>query len=105
MPIDSVFSLFDSGTISTGMEKVAPGGVKMKLLPMPLEKRDAGEAARLFAILLSISGEVAIGLFTNWLFEKLRSSKRPSVKINRRMVESITKDGIQRVIEEEIESR
>jgi len=37
---ESLFALFESKTISSGMTHEAPGGVTLQLGDMPMEKRD-----------------------------------------------------------------
>src|ERR1039457_3910277 len=70
----------------------------------------AEEGFRYFAgpvllIAVTLGKDAGKKLFVDWLCEKVKKSKRPSLKINRRIVETITPEAIERVIEEQIEIR
>jgi hypothetical protein len=102
-PRDMV-ALFDSKTISTGMSREAPGGATIRLGAM-MEKRGVPSIqAYLFPILIDLGREVAIAVFSAWLYDRLKgkSEERKFIRVNRVMVE-VTPEAITKVLTESIE--
>jgi len=52
--------------------------------------------------ILDLSHDVILGLFTNWLYDKLKNKNIEKITFNRKVVTEITEQGIRQVIEEEI---
>jgi hypothetical protein len=120
MPLEIEFSInvicdvFESRTIAVGMKREAPGGATLTILPGDIQTRSlpptmAYDALPFSAVLVEFakdSREIAVGLFVNWLFQKLTSQKgqQKRVRINRKWVE-ISKDGLVKAITESIEYR
>lgn len=105
----AMYALFDSKTISTGMKREAPGGATIQLLEMPMEKRDRQyiQALAFVPILVEfakVGKDVAVGVFSAWLYDKLKgkSEERKFIRVNRVMVE-VTPEAITKVLTESIE--
>lgn len=97
--------LFDSNTISPGMTYEAPGGVTLELGQM-FEKRGGLpdiQATAFIPVLATVGSTVALGLFTNWLYDRLKGDgkTRRMVSINRTIVE-VTPEAITKVLKESI---
>lgn len=106
IPFDTMHSVFESNSISTGMTIEAPGGVRLEVLPGGVQKRSFGQVeAALFTIAVTLATDAGKKLFVDWLCEKIKKSRRPSIAINRHIVEKITPEGIERTIDEQIEMR
>lgn len=99
----SVCDLYGSNSLTWGEPKEVPGGATITLIPV-LERRSGitQDAAPAIEFILSITGTVALSVLSNYIYDKLKSSKY-SVKasINRRITE-IDAGEIKRIIEEEI---
>jgi hypothetical protein len=55
VPLDSIFEVFETKSIATGMMKVAPGNVTMRVLPGRVQKRSLTyDAAPVFTIASSM---------------------------------------------------
>lgn len=111
VPQFALFEIFESKSIEQGMTHDAPGGVRLELGRMPMEKRGGGlthDALPIATVLLSVGTSVAVNLFSSWLYEKLRANKAiramrvTRIRINRAEVE-ITPEAITRAISESIE--
>lgn len=84
------------------MTKDVPGWAVIKLLPTRETRGVMCDAAPVLHIAVEFGADVAVGLFANWLYEKLKDTKQPRIRINRQWVET-TSDGIKKAIKEEIE--
>lgn len=104
-PIYALTGLFESTKIPTGTRREVPGSAIIELGPMPVEQRDnrfAYDAAPILTMFVHIGSDVAVGLFTAWLYDKLKTAKVRRIKINRRSIE-VTPEGILKAVEESIE--
>ena len=115
VPHFALFDVFESNSVEQGMTREAPGGARLELGRMPMEKRGGGlthDALPIATMLLSFGATVAVGvtinLFSNWLYDKLKANKAiramhvTKIRINRTEVE-LTLEGISRAISESIE--
>jgi len=96
--------LFDSNSISVGMKRDVPGGAKIELGELPLQKRDIGAALCLIPIVLTFGRDVAVGVLGSWLYDKLKTKHVRELRINGIQIE-ITKEAITKVIVESVEFR
>jgi hypothetical protein len=105
----ALFRLFETKKVSIGQTHEAPGGATLRAIPSDwmIEQRGSRVYAAGFdTILVSFASGVALNVFSNWLYDKLKDIEPPLVrklKINRVEIE-ITPDGITRAIKEPIES-
>ena len=104
-----VFRLFETKKkISLGDTHEAPGGAILRTVPSDrMERRNWNwhiYATAFDTVLVKFAGEIALGLFVAWLYDKLKDVEPPirKLKINRSEVE-ITPEGITRAIKESIE--
>ncbi|MGD0422487.1 MAG: hypothetical protein ABSA92_03400 [Candidatus Bathyarchaeia archaeon] len=65
---------------------------------------DSVEAPLITQLILSVSSEVAIGLFVNWLYDRLKADKKAILTIERTEIE-IDKGEITRILTERLEKR
>lgn len=109
VPQSALSLLFDSGQGTTE----APGGVKLELGRAPVEKRsgltwDAFPTAQVLVSASSFARDVVIGVFSAWLYDKLKSDKVSQhmgitkIRVNREVVE-ITPEAIPRAVRECVE--
>ena len=95
------FQMFGKdGSISTGTEIEAPGGIKLTLTEMR-ECRSIGVASVL-AFVVDASVAIDIGLFSAWLYDQVKSPNSVKIKIKEREVH-FDKGEITKAIEREIE--
>jgi hypothetical protein len=95
--------LFEADRFSTGMTKEAPGGVTIQLRPLPIQRRGlAMDSIPMLSIAITARTNIALSLFSNWLYDKLKGSKVRTIRVHRRTVE-VTPDGIYKVIEESMQ--
>jgi hypothetical protein len=110
IPQFALFTVFETNSVKEGMTHDAPGGARLELGRMPIEKRGGLtlDALPIVSLLLSFGGSVAANVFSNWLYEKLKADKATQamhitkIRINRTEVE-ITSEAISRAISESIE--
>ena len=113
VPQTALFRLFDSNSIEQGMTYEAPGGVRLELGKMPMEKRgglthDALPMATVLVVVGKGVATVGLSVFSRWLYDKLKSDKvtqqmgTTKIRINRAEVE-ITPEAITRVLTESVE--
>jgi|GEM_PF-4380452 hypothetical protein len=62
---------------------------------------DSEEALLITQVILTISSQVAIGLFTNWLYDKLKTDNRAKITVERTEVQ-LDKGEIVRIITEKL---
>ena len=111
IPQSALFLLFDSKTTKQGTTGEAPGGVRLELGQMPMEKRSGLtlDALPMATVLVSFASGVAVNLFSAWLYEKLKSDKVSQdmgitkIRVERKEVE-ITPEAITRIMTESIEA-
>jgi hypothetical protein len=104
VPLPCVCDVFETNTITEGMSKDVPGGGTIRLRPMPVQKRAmTQDASPYFVIAASVASTVGLGVFSNWLYDRLKGRPRVRhIRINRRTVE-VTPDGIRRAVAETVE--
>jgi hypothetical protein len=113
IPQFALNGVFESNSLEQGMTHEAPGGARLELGQMQMEKRggltlDALPMATVLVTLGGIAGTVVVNLFSNWLYDKLKADKATQalritkIRINRTEVE-ITPEAISRAISESIE--
>lgn len=90
------------GNLSAGTVVDVPGGAKV-LFQGAIIRRAVGIPEILQFIVDAATG-VDIGLFSAWLYDKVKDRPVERVMINRRVVTEITEYGIRQVLEEEIRS-
>jgi hypothetical protein len=96
--------LFDSNSISVGMKRDVPGGAKIELGELPLQKRDIGAVQCLVPIVLTFGRDVVVGVLVSWLYEKLTTKHVRELLINHTRIE-ITEEAITKVIIESTKIR
>ena len=98
-----LFELFEAHKISTGMTREVPGDASIRYLPHTQEEhRGLGALGPVFSLLLSTGKDIAVGVLSAWLYDRLNKSNVRTVRINRQITE-LTPEGIQRAIQESIE--
>jgi hypothetical protein len=110
VPQSALFLLFDSNSIAQGMTREAPGGARLELGRMPMEKRGGLtlDTLPMVTMLVSFAGGVAVNVFSAWLYEKLKSDKMSQhvgitkIRIDRKEV-AINPEAITRIVTESIE--
>ena len=86
-------SIDDDGGIDIGM------GVRIYVLP----KNEADfiiETTEVIRIAINLGTEVAVGLFTSWLYDSLKEYKQSKVFINDRKIDKCEKTNINEIIKE-----
>jgi hypothetical protein len=101
-PMPALIRVFESNRIERGMTHDAPGGARLELGQMPIEKRTLPYVEPMVTVLVSFAGSVAANLFSTWLYEKLRSARVTTIRINQVEVE-VTPEAITRVIARSVE--
>ncbi len=56
-----------------------------------------------FVAVLTVIGNVAIGVLANWIYGRLKSASPPKIRINKKEITVITEDSITKILEESIE--
>jgi hypothetical protein len=102
VPQFALFKVFESNSIEQGMTHDAPGGARLELGRMPMEKRHVPGLESLATVLVSFGAGVAVNLFSAWLYDKLKSGRVTRIRIDRTEVE-VTPEAITRVITESID--
>lgn len=99
-----LFELLETNKVGDGDSVELPGGANIRYVSSSwIEKRSLGtSAAPVFRFILSQLDGIAIGIVSAWLYDKLKGTDVRAIRIERRTVE-LTRDGIQRAIEESLE--
>jgi hypothetical protein len=99
-----LFKVFESNSVEQGMTHDAPGGARLELGRMPMEKRGGltHDELQMATVLVSFGSGVAVNLFSSWLYDKLKSGRVTRIRIDRAEVE-VTPEAIARVITESID--
>jgi hypothetical protein len=94
VPLDTGFEPFEGAELAEGIE------VSEVLLL-------SDSAPYVFTIFIArdVALPLAVGVVSSWLYGLVARSRRARVTVNRRQVETITRDGLERVIEETLEYR
>ena len=108
-PIDVAFDVFGS-SVATGQTNEAPGGAVLTVIPGRLEKRNmTHDAAPVITAVVTFAtssiSSVALSLFSSWLYDKIKSSKKAAhrrIRIKREWIE-VTPEGIRNAVKESIE--
>lgn len=95
------FLIADSSTIQQGMVIYVPGGAKLHFQGGLVRK--AVDIPEVSQYILQLAVDIDVGLFSAWLYEKLKSRSVERVIINRVEITEITENSIRRVITEQIE--
>ncbi len=90
-------------TLRSGTAVEVPGGVKLQYTGTFVCRSIGIPEVLQFVIDASIS--IDIGLFSAWLYDKVKSKPVERIIVNRRVITTITKETIRQVLEEEIRSR
>lgn len=98
-----LFELFEAHKTSSGMSREVPGGASIRYLPSShIEHRGLGAAAGPVFNLLLTGKDIAVGVLSAWLYDRLKKSNVRTIRIERQIIE-LTPEGIQRAIRESIE--
>ena len=101
-PPIALFALFGCSTVSEGVTHKAPGGATLQLGRMSTEKRRAPGTEPLVTIAVAFASDVAVSLFWNWLYDKLKGNERTrTLRINCVQVE-LAPEAITKAIAESI---
>ena len=95
-------AMLGSHQVSTGDTVVVPGGASLELQGAAGGK--SFDVPSVLQFILHTSAQLELGLFTNWLYDMVKSKNVRSITINRRIVTEVTSEGIRQVLEEEIKS-
>ena len=98
---DFSFDLFETQSLGGGSQKEIPGGGT--LIAQPMMVRKAFGIPRVFEVVLSVGGGVALNVVSSYIYDKLRSHKggEITITINRHEVH-LDRSEIKRIIEEEV---
>ena len=88
--------------LSSGTIVDAPGGTKVAFQYSAIRK--AFGIPEVLQFIVDTATNVEIGLFSAWLYDKVKERQVERIVINRRVVTEITEAGIRQVLEEEIRS-
>lgn len=97
------FLISGSSSMQRGMVIGAPGGAELHYKGTRVRK--AIDIPEISQYILQLAVDVDVGLFSAWLYDKLRSHSVERVVINRVEVLEITENMIRRVISEQTEER
>jgi hypothetical protein len=86
------------------MTRDVPGGAKIVLGELPLQKRHIALVECLVPVSLTFGGSVAVNLLSSWLYDKLKTKHVRKLRINGIQIE-ITQEAITKVIVESVEFR
>ncbi len=89
-------------SLSAGTVVDVPGGAKVVFQGAIIRKSFGIPEVLQFIVDAAVS--VDLGLFSAWLYEKVKDKAVERIVINRRVVTEITEHGIRQVLEEEIRS-
>jgi len=117
VPIYALFAVFEGKkTVSGGEVHEVPGVATIQLAPSRVERRyspDYGVQAHVLPHLpiliefAKVGKDVAIGVFSAWLYDRLKSGSRgkltPTIRINQKTIEITTPEDIVKICEESIE--
>ena len=90
-------------TLRSGTAVSVPGGATLEYTGTFVCKSVGIPEVLQFIIDASIS--IDLGLFSAWLYDKVKEKPVERIIVNRRVITTITKETIRQVLEEEIRSR
>ncbi|GGB79314.1 hypothetical protein GCM10011352_01220 [Marinobacterium zhoushanense] len=96
------FEFIESKSLSSGASIVVPGDAKVEFQGALIRKSVGIPEVLQFIVDASVT--IDLGLFSSWLYDKVKSSNVEKIVIRRREITEITAEGIRKVLEEEIES-
>jgi hypothetical protein len=76
---DLMFSLFEAGMLTEGLQKDAPGNARIVLKPMVMRKRPLDHAV--LEIGLYAGNSIAVPLFVTWLYDKWQKQNQKPISI------------------------
>ena len=88
--------------LSSGAVVDVPGGAKVIFQGMIVRKSFG--IPEILQFIVDASVNIEIGLFSAWLYDKVKDKPVDRIIINRRVITEITERGIRQVLEEEIRS-
>lgn len=97
------FLIADSNSLQRGMIIDAPGGAKLYFQGGLIRK--AVDIPEVSQYILQLAVDIDVGLFSAWLYDKLKSRSVERIIINRVEITEITENSIRRVITEQIEEK
>jgi hypothetical protein len=89
-----------NGRLSSRTVVEAPGGVKVEYQGS-LVRKSFG-IPEVLQLIVEVSKDVEIGLFSAWLYDKVQNRPVERITIRRTEITEITEAGIRKVLEEEI---
>ena len=92
----------DSRSLKSGASIEAPGGACVEFDSALIRKSFGIPEVLQFVVDASVT--IDLGLFSAWLYDKVKSSNIEKIVIRKREITEITEDGIRHILEEEIES-
>ena len=99
IPPKALLEVFEAESVSTGTTQVAPGSVTLTL--GGLEKHSY-DSLPLVTVIVTLGADVAINLFSSWLYEKLKRANARQIRIQGVEIE-VTGEGITQAIVAAIE--
>ena len=96
------FEMLGANSTTRGDTIDAPGGVSLEYEGSLVRK--AFGIPEVLQFVLDTSINVEIGLFSAWLYDKVKGKDVERIIVNRRVITEITSEGIRQVLEEEIRS-
>lgn len=97
------FLILGSSSMQSGMVIDAPGGAKLQYNGTLIRKSIG--IPEVSQYILQVAVDIDVGLFSAWLYDKLRSRSVERVLINRVEILDVGESSILRVISEQIEER
>jgi hypothetical protein len=94
IPPKALLEVFEAESVSTGTTQVAPGSVTLTL--GGLEKHSY-DSLPLVTVIVTLGADVAINLFSSWLYEKLKRANARHIRIQGVEIE-VTGEGITQAI-------
>jgi hypothetical protein len=91
-----------SRSLRTGSATQAPGGCGVEF-DGALIRKSLG-IPEVLQFLVDASVTIDLGLFSAWLYDKVKNSNVERIVVRKKEITEITEEGIRRIIEEEIES-
>lgn len=84
--------------IAFKMKDDPPKGVSVVVPPI-VRMRESYGGEDLIRITLTVAKDVGVGIVSAWLYDKFKSGRSPTIRINRREIE-VENDKIARIIDE-----
>ncbi|MEP7063774.1 MAG: hypothetical protein ABI881_15395 [Betaproteobacteria bacterium] len=95
------FRLLDAHTsLESGARAALPSGGTIQYQGALVRK--SFDFTPVLQFVIDTTKDIDVGLFSAWLYDKVKNSRVQSITINSRTVDEITEDGIRRTFEEQI---